>query len=410
MDNTRCEELFFRIESEHINKILEFYNEVPAEIDWLKDVSIIMERMMHNLSLRPFGDYLKGCLFYSCGMDKRYPDHMSVPDEEYISIMREEFSRNGMAGVCSLENDSPANDEHFFKSLLRKENADRSIVFLLGFGLGMNENTTSDFLTKVIRQSDFNFKDAREAIYFYCLKNQLGYEGVKRYLKIYSELTPATETFAEKYYTSDIEKLYLTVESHEDFVELLAQLKAGTSISGYTKAEVFRNLLESLRQQAKLDKIAFYHDDFPEKDLSEESLDDVSLFAIEKYIYYSDTRNSHNNMMPNSSSVFSGKKWFLDTKLTRQNLSLMLEGKRSITRNDIITMVFLNEDLWLGEIDKPYERFMDFQYTVNDYLLMCRFAKFYPQNPYETFIGMCIASDNPQDTFKQIWSESFKVR
>ena len=33
-----------------------------------------------------------------------------------------------------------------------------------------------------------------------------------------------------------------------------------------------------------------------------------------------------------------------------------------------------------------------------------------PQNPYETFIGMCIASDNPQDTFKQIWSESFKVR
>ena len=45
---------------------------------------------------------------------------------------------------------------------------------------------------------------------------------------------------------------------------------------------------------------------------------------------------------------------------------------------------------------------MDFQYTVNDYLLMCRFAKFYPQNPYETFTGMCIASDNPQDTFKQM--------
>lgn len=408
MDNTRCGEMFLHIESEHISRILEFYNEVPVDIDWLKDVSIIIEQMLHNLSVRPFGDYLRGCLFYSCGMDCRYPDYLSVPDEEYICIMRDEFSRNGMAEIRSLEDDSSIENEHFFKSLLKKENADRSLVFLLGFGLGMNENTTSDFLTKVIRQSDFNFKDAREAIYFYCLKNKLGYEGVKHYLGIYSELAPSDKTFAEKYYTSDVERLFLTAESHEDFVELLAQLKAGASKSGYTKDEVFRELLENLRRQAKLDNIAFYRDDFPEKEPPDDVNDDVSLYAIEKYIYYSDTRNSHNNMMPNSSNIFCGKKWFLDTKLTRQNLSLMLEGKRSITRNDIITMVFLNEDLWLGEIDKPYERFMDFQYTVNDYLLMCRFAKFYPQNPYETFIGMCIASDNPQDTFKQIWSESFR--
>lgn len=408
MDNIKCGEMFLHIESEHINKILEFYDEVPVDIDWLKDVSIIIEQMLHNLSVRPFCDYLKGCLFYSCGMDKQYPNHTSVPDEEYIRIMRSEFSRNGMAGVCSLETQSPANDEHFFRSLLKKENADRSTVFLLGFGLGMNENTTSDFLTKVLRQSDFNFKDAKEAIYFYCMKNQLGYEGLQRYLKLYSELEPSQETFADKYYTSDIEKLFLTANSHEAFVELLAQLKAGAAQSGYTKSEIFRELLDNLRQQAMLDKLAFYRDDYPQNNLPDESLDDVSLFAIEKYIYYSDTRNAHHNMMPNSCSIFSGKKWFLDTKLTRQNISLMLEGKRSISRNDIITMVFLNEDLWLGEIDKPYERFMDFQYTVNDYLLMCRFAKFYPQNPYETFIGMCIASDNPQDTFKQIWSESFK--
>ena len=129
MDNIKCGEMFLHIESEHINKILEFYDEVPVDIDWLKDVSIIIEQMLHNLSVRPFCDYLKGCLFYSCGMDKQYPNHTSVPDEEYIRIMRSEFTRNGMAGVCSLETQSPANDEHFFRSLLKKENADRSTVF-----------------------------------------------------------------------------------------------------------------------------------------------------------------------------------------------------------------------------------------------------------------------------------------
>ncbi len=408
MDNSRCGNLFFRIEREHIDKILDFYDEVPAEIDWLRDVSVIMDRMLHNLSVRPFGDYLKGCLFYSCGMDERFPDHGSVPDEEYIRIMREEFSRNGMAGVYSLEKESAAQGDGFFKSLLGRESADRGTVFLLSFGLGMDENTASDFLTKVIRQSDFNFKDAREAIYFYCLKNRLGYGGAKRLCELYRQLPPAKETFAEKYYTSDIERLFLTADSEKRFLELLSQLKAGTPQSGYTKQEVFRDLLDGLRRQARLNEMAFYRDDFPEKEPSDEGFDDVSLFAIEKYIYYPDTRNSHNNMLPNSSSVLSGKHWFLDTKLTRQNLSLMLNGKRSITRNDIITMVFLNEDLWLGEIDRPRERFMDFQYTVNDYLLMCHFAKFYPQNPYESFMGMCIASDNPQDTFRQIWSESFQ--
>lgn len=400
MDNLRCEDMFCKIESKHIQKILDFYDEVPVEVDWLKDVSLIMNCLLHNLSQRPFGDYLKACLFYSCMKDDGL-DPTALPDEVYIDILKREFAAHEMDGICSLT-DETVHKEDFLSSMISRRSADRDIVFLLSFGLGMDDRNTSDFLTKVIRQSDFNFKEPYEAIYFYCLKNHLGYSGVKRYIEIYRAMPPANETLDGKSYTSDIEKMFLLADTHEKFVNLLAMLKASTTTGGYTKHEIFGQLLNRLKQ------MAIRNDTNAGADLSDESFDSVSLYAVEKYVYYSDTRNSENNMLPNSKSILKGKRWFLDTKLTRGNLSLMLSGKREITRNDIITLVFLNEDLWLGEIDRPYERFMDFQYTVNDYLFMCHFSSFFPENPYETFIGLCLASDNPQDTFRQIWSESFK--
>lgn len=375
------------------------------ETDFLYDISDIMKILENNLSIRPFCDFLQRYIYIVSGMRDSGIPYKKLSRRDCYAFIRRQFALHGMEDRASLDPESQAAlDGHFFNRLFTKETVGRDKVFLLAFGLGMNAEETSAFLTCVLRESDFNFKDWQEAVYYFCLKQRLGYQGVCRFYKIYSELEPSEDCFGADIYTADIGKIFESVRSEEEFITQLARLKSDEKNYGYTRREVFMDLLDRVKKMAADDKLTYLED----KDtLPQKSSADVSLYDVEKYIYYFNTRNNNGNMLRNSMNALRGKKWFLGTKLTRQNLSLIIKGKRAITRNDIITLVFLNEDLWLGENDLPRGRLDDFIYTANDYLAMCRFAPVCLDDPYESFIGMCLMSDNPQDTFRLVWSESF---
>lgn len=375
------------------------------KIDFLYDISDIMKILENNLSIRPFYDFLQRYIYIISGMRDSGVPYNKLSRRDCYAFIRRQFAANGMEDRASLDPEDPAAlDGHFFNRLFTRETVGRDKVFLLAFGLGMNAEETSAFLTGVLRQSDFNFKDWQEAVYYYCLKKHLGYQGVCRYYKIFSELQPSEDCFRADIYTAEVEKAFAAASCEEEFIAQLARLKSDEKNYGYTRREVFLELLDRVKKLAADDRLTYLED----KDTALPGVPvAVSLYDVEKYIYYIDTRNENGNMLRNSMNTLRGRKWFLSTKLTRQNLALIIKGRRAITRNNIITLVFLNEDLWLGENDQPRGRLDDYMYTANDYLAMCRFAPVCFDNPYESFIGMCLMSDNPQDTFRQVWSESF---
>ena len=58
---------------------------------------------------------------------------------------------------------------------LTQASVKRETVFLLGFGLRMSVEDVSDFLTRVLREQDFDFHNPDEVIYWYCYYKQFGY-------------------------------------------------------------------------------------------------------------------------------------------------------------------------------------------------------------------------------------------
>ena len=64
----------------------------------------------------------------------------------------------------------------------------RETVFLLGFGLRMSTEDVSDFLTRVLREQDFDFHNPEEVIYWYCYRNHLGYYKAEEYKETYKQM------------------------------------------------------------------------------------------------------------------------------------------------------------------------------------------------------------------------------
>lgn len=67
----------------------------------------------------------------------------------------------------------------------------------------MSTEDVSDFLTRVLREQDFDFHNPEEVIYWYCYHNHLGYYKAEEYKKIYKELTP-TEKRPVRLYTEQV--------------------------------------------------------------------------------------------------------------------------------------------------------------------------------------------------------------
>lgn len=392
------------------DEVLEFYNEVTDK-DLFDDCGMLMERLRSNLVIRPFGELLRLYLYRTGTLGKLWDSFDKVPDGRYHRELCARFDANGMGGTASLDPEKPhALDHRFVYRLFRKERVGRDVVFLLAFGLGMDDRDCSVFLTQVIRESNFNFKDPREAIYYYCLKNALGYAGMLRFLDIYEKLPPRESRFTAESHTYEYEQCFRAAAGEEEFVELLGDVKAAQRRFGRSRRDVFMNLLNMYKTQ-----VFFTSDEYMNTLVGRLSAlpalkdaMDISLYQVEKSIYYPDTRDKTGNMLSNYHSSLCEKSWFLRTKLTRQRLAGMVNGTMEITRSDIITLVFLNENLWDTAANDPQQILDDFIAVADDFLASARFAPFCIDDPYESFIALCLCSEFPQDSYRMVWSRSYR--
>ena len=66
----------------------------------------------------------------------------------------------------------------------------RDTLFILGFGLRMTADDVSDFLTRVLKEQDFDFHNPMEVIYWYCYCHQFGYNKAVELKEAYNRLEP----------------------------------------------------------------------------------------------------------------------------------------------------------------------------------------------------------------------------
>ncbi len=239
-----------------------------------EDADVIFHYLYKEMELVSFGDHLKRYIYERAGLEEPYSE---VTQDIYRDIVVESFHE-----TCTPKSMNPTSTKltSLVNNWLNQASVKRETVFLLGFGLRMSAEDVSDFLTRVLREQDFDFHNPDEVIYWYCFFHHSGYYKAEEYKKRYVQLLP-DETYqdAARIYTGG-----LCLDTEEKLFQYLAHIKAGTDDPMSEKSKAFQEFMRLLIRSKEI-IAAMYQKDEEEKERGKVwHVFDISVSDVEKVI------------------------------------------------------------------------------------------------------------------------------
>lgn len=317
---------------------------------------------------------------------------------DYSALMLKAFEKNS----CT-EGKSKTELKRQINRWLNAETIKRENLFLIGFGLDMSDKTLTKFLTLVLKESDFDFNNPKEVIFWHCRHTGKTWQTAKEMLEKYGQMEQKEPVRADHRWQAmqAMPKTYLGMEEQLwTYLHYLKFLEIADR-----KAMQSREMFEKMYlrvQQATAD----YMNHYPNEYAPVARYEDMNPAKIESILYSGVPVTAKGNLQ----SFAELKKQFKSKRLSRARISELLTGK-PMERFDLITLIFLvyavNEEKL-----SMYEgaRFTEFVEETNDLLADAGMMPLYPVNPYEAFILMCIVSDDPLDTFAVVWEKSYEEK
>ncbi len=409
-----------------------FYNSVDDPDFQNDDAGLIFESLSENLKVIPFGDYLKRYIHRISGMTD---DYLSIPLSEYQQIIKDSFEEN-----CTPVSFEPttARLSALSKNWLTQQTVRRNVVFLLGFGLRMSEADVNDFLEKALHEHTFNPKDPFEVVCWYCFRNGFSYPSFKslweRYEKLEVNPKVSQNVFDDR--TTVIRTGMQSIRAEDELFNHLAKLKSSNGLSRMSVSSElhFRQLYNESRICAadimnNLEEERFQTEFYEYRDailrdnrISDEervrrlnkkreekkhySAEDVTEADFEKIICSAVPVGDHGNLMPAKASSLNQS--FYGKRFSRQHINDLLSKKVEVDRFDLITLNFFIFSQKLDRYSNSLKRYDAFMDSTNAILKDCSLGELYIANPYESFILMCILSNDPLGTYADVLELSYK--
>lgn len=388
---------------EHSGNSLDFTRNAAVDIKKLiwdeefedKDSEIIYNYLYNNIRIVSFSDYLKRYIYEKAELKGSYSD---IDNKVYQDIIIGSFHDTG---TPKSFHKTSLRLPVMINSWLTQQSVNRRTIFLLGFGLSMTVEDVTDFLTKVIREHDFNFNNPEEVIYWFSIKNHYNAQKAIDLVREYEELPPDDSGLP-------FENRTVAVRNHAQTLpedELLAFLRKLKSVHrDYPFSVTSHNEFVRLLDESKEIILKMNEESGEFKDgLSEPS---VSAADIERTIYNGVPLNQKGNLEKASASRLTMH--FASKRLSRQRIDLITGKKIQVDRSDLITLNFFVHSY--RSADKtPNERFHSFLADMNDILEKCYMGEMNIANPYEAFILMCLLTEWPMATFNEVWEYSYET-
>lgn len=360
-----------------------------------EDAEVIFHYLYKEMELVSFGDHLKRYIYERAGIEE---DYSEVSQDIYRDIVIDSFHE-----TCTPKSMNPTSTKlsSLVNNWLNQASVKRETVFLLGFGLKMSAEDVSDFLTRVLREQDFDFYNPEEVIYWYCFFHQYGYFKAEEYKKRYAELKPNGE-YKE---AASVFSGRLCLDTEEKLFDYLAYLKVGADDPMSEKSQAFQEFMKLLNRTREI--IAqMYQRDEEEKDRDKIwKPEDISVSDVEKVICSGIPVNQMGNLKKMSASILA--KHFSQKRFSRQRLNNILNHKFPVERFDLITLEFFIVSQEMQDED-PYARYRHFLDEIQEILHRCDMSEIYIVNPYECFLLMCLLTDCPLAVFADIWEMSYE--
>lgn len=360
-----------------------------------EDADVIFHYLYKEMELVSFGDHLKRYIYERAGIEEPYAE---VTQDIYRDIVVESFHE-----TCTPKSMNPTSTKltSLVNNWLSQASVKRETVFLLGFGLRMSADDVSDFLTRVLREQDFDFHNPDEVIYWYCYFKHLSYHKAEEFKRIYSELKPDENyTEAVRVYSGG-----LCLDTEEKLFQYLAYLKAGRDDPMSEKSQAFQEFVRLLTRTKEI-IAAMYQKDEEEKGRDKVwKVSDISDSDVEKVICSGIPVNKMGNLKKMSASILA--RHFSQKRFSRQRINSIMNHKLPVERFDLITLVFFIVSQEMQDED-PYNRYRYFLNEIQQILHKCGMSEIYIVNPYECFLLMCLLTDCPLAVFADIWEMSYE--
>lgn len=367
--------------------------------------------------------------------------------KEYIEIFQfinEKYNTDDN-GNLSLEIPKPE-----IRRLLRSTTyCLRSKMFLLSFALHMNSEEMQKFLTDVLAEQTYNYRDPDEIIALFCQSDE-NINSYPDYLRIKAKFSKAVKqsspepnpqkmnytTFAKKSFENDI-------KSEDDLIEFLVSNIpnfAGYSQTAYNAFMILYNkALEKSKIQALSNDEYLVSDDAATEDRRKEQKERIDRAiglqkvknteqlakAMLQFIPRANSKRIKNDKVIVSNdfiSISNGEagqksKKIQTTTLPKEITMNMLVSDRlddlirqikPVTRKDLVFMRFYVFSLDLIDkgsyLQSDYRDFID---ECNSMLVRCGMSRLYPANRFENLVLLSLLSSNPFEMFENIIEYSF---
>ena len=324
----------------------------------------------------------------------------------------------------------------------------REKMFLLSFALRMDKDDVHKFLTDVLAEQTYNFRNPDEVIAYFCQSSEK-YNSYAEYLRL-KEAFENTETVNDKSaeiaegYTVYAQRRMVEISTEEQLMDFLKENSSNFKGFSQTAYDEFMKLYEKALSKAK--RQSFSNDDYifaetensaEKRMVQKEKIDRaIELQAVTnteqlakamlQFIPRKTTTKEKDGKIITTNDfvpIYNGEKGQKSNKkkttdmpkeitmnlLMKDRLDDLIRKIKPISRKDLVFLKFFIFSLYLQEKNeaysaKDYNIFID---ECNDLLVRCGMSRLYLANRFENLILLSMVSSNPFEMFENIIEYSF---
>ena len=351
--------------------------------DYNEDYTELIDVLNSDDSFRSFGD---GLIVF---LQKRKPE---LTADSAIKYIDELCSKTGVSvGDIASTNTLKS----WFKGGPRPKKGEdsRRSMFALAFALESTPAEVAELFHKVYLDRAFDYRNANEIIYYFCLNNKKSWADATRLIDVVNSLN--SERTDHTVYTSQIKS---DVDSFTDENELLLYLKSHAHNLEKSNVSAKKNLTELIEEAKKIVKEEAEQPEYAETFRGSDR--DSLNFTYEVITSLSVSGdNGTKTLFKNARLPKEIKNRFPEAATLSKKEPTYEELRKLIVL--LFSYTYWYKVQWTG-IDADID---DYIAQINVYLIDSGFSPMYYGNPFDWMFLYCALSERPLDVFRGLLSE-----
>lgn len=351
--------------------------------DYNEDYSSLIEKLNNENAFRTFGD---GLLFF---LQKQTSELTAETAIKYIEKVCQE------TGVSTKDIASANTLSNWFKGGPRPKKGEdsRSSMFALAFALKLTPDETADLFHKVYLDRAFDYRNAKEIVYYFCLSNNKTWSDAKRLIANIEEIPVVIDDFTV--YTSQIKTDIETLNDEEALISYISKHGHNLAKKNVSATNIVKKLLLEANKKA-----------------NEES-------ELEEYaeVFRGSDKTSNNFTYEVITNLcVSGEKGtktlFKNARLPKEIKNRFPEAitlsKKEPTYEELRKLIILlfSYCYWYDvQQENEVIELDDYIEEINVHLNESGFSLMYYGNPYDWMFLYCALSERPLDTLRGLLAD-----